>query len=135
MILRLIILLLIVGCGIFEEEDEIKEVKWIKVSDAEVNYKNPFAKYPSLYLMEGLEVDTISHNFVCEAPEGQFCEWEYDSRSLYYFNGDTCGSFISCRNLFHYLKPNYFEITIGSPQIHYSRLYPEEYEIFQYEYK
>ena len=128
MIRRLIILLLIVGCGT-EPEGEIKDVAWV-IADS------------MIYWTAAIDVITINnedywHSIYMElnndgSNEG-FQEWYSNSNYTpsYVFQNDTLQSADSVRNISHFVTPNYFEIidSDSSKTTIYSS------DVIKYEYK
>ena len=109
MIRRLILLLLIVGCGT-EPEDEIKDVAWVLYSNPSHGDNN------TLYWTKHFQPQIYDNGFI----------------NLAIFNGDSLFYHDSVRNIIHHIELNYFEILEGRWD---SELYPEQYELFEYEYK
>jgi len=128
MIRRLIILLLIVGCGT-EPEDEIKEVAWV-VADS------------LIYWTAGIDVITIDnedywYSIYMEFNNGSnegFQEWYSNTAYThsYIFQNDTLLTGDSVRTISHFIKANIIKVYDVSIE---KIIYPEEYEVFQYEYK
>ena len=128
MIRRLIILLLIVGCGT-EPEDEIKDVAWV-VADS------------MIYWTAGIDVITIDnedywYSIYMEFNNGSnegFQEWYSNTAytNSYIFQNDTLLMGDSVRTISHFIKANIIKVYDVSIE---KIIYPEEYEVFQYEYK
>ncbi len=131
----LLIILLIVGCDDFFEpedvatQDEILDVAWV-VADS------------LIYWTAGIDVITIDNEDywysiymeligIYGSDEG-FQEWYSNTAYThsYVFQNDTLQTGDSVRTISHFIEPNYFEI-IGESR----KLFPEDYDIFKYEYK
>jgi len=141
MIRRLIILLLIVGCE--EPNDEIKEVDWLLTQDtSNINEGSRNFNGTSLYWTDGNKPTII------ETVEVTECEPLNDGDSgvkiecgtfyTYLHQGDTIYFADSVNTIFHFVEPNYFETTFMSIILDWGiqsqRFYPQEYEVFKYEY-
>jgi len=126
MIRRLIILLLIVGCGT-EPEDEIKEVDWLLTQDtSNINEGSRNFNGTNLYYTNGYNPTIID-------TDSSYALHYYVFFYTYIFQGDTIYRADSVRTITHFVEPNYFEIieTIGETR----KLFSEDYEIFKFEYK
>jgi len=140
MIRRLIILLLIVGCeDSTEPKDEIQEVAWIY-----------FERFPyqgnttiGVDYTEGFEPDTFwntnmwgNYDACIEYNNSlteEYAPFNCEDYFGYIFLNDTINSIpILARNIIHFIEPNYFEIIERNSS---SLKFPEDYEIFKYEYK
>ena len=140
MIRRLIILLLIVGCE--EPNDEIKEVAWLLTQDtSNINEGSRNFNGTSLYWTDGnkpMIIDTVEVT-ECESPEDVASIVECGTFYTYLHQGDTIYFADSVNTIFHFVEPNYFETTFMSIILDWGiqsqRFYPQEYEVFKYEYK
>ncbi len=139
----LLLALLIVGCDeTLEPEDEIKEVAWLLTQDT-ANIKESFRNFNGtmLYWTDGnkpMIIDTVEVT-ECEQPDDVASIDECGTFYTYLHQGDTIYFADSVNTIFHFVEPNYFEITyriiIIDDKIIYPRFYPQEYEVFKYEYK
>ena len=164
MIRRLIILLLIIGCGTEPEDveiqDEIKEVAWIMVADS-IIYSNGTLITPRLYWTEGSKpavVDTlyqcsglmfpISYNECMETCEEMYAIAEWDP----FFDTIDCSTFTPQVHSFIYFSQGDSIFSADSVRnikhfiepdyfqiIHINRfhqmIYPEDDSSIKYEYK
>ena len=140
---RLIILLLIVGCE--EPNDEIKEVDWLLTQDtSNINEGSRNFNGTSLYWTDGNKptiidsVEVTECNYEVEDGEYGSVKIECGIFYTYLHQDDTIYNSISVNTIFHFVEPNYFETTFMSiiPDwgIQSQRFYPQEYEVFKYEY-
>ena len=139
----LLFALLVVGCE--EPHDEIKEVDWLLTQDTS-NINEGFRNFngTSLYWTDGNKPTIIDSVEVTECDyeieDGEYGSVKYECGTFYTFlnQGDTIYFADSVNTIFHFVEPNYFETTFMSlvwNNIQSQRFYPQEYEVFNYEYK
>ena len=139
--LILLSILFIVGCDTTEPKDEIQEVAWIYFE----SFPNQFGNTTiGVDYTEGFEPDTFWNTNSWENYDAcieynnslteQYAPFNCVGHFGYIFLNDTINSIPKlARNIIHFIEPNYFEIIEETPQS--SLKFPEDYEIFKYEYK
>jgi hypothetical protein len=124
MIRRLIILLLIVGCGTEPEDScDVCDVSWIIASDSSYSSGDLIENEPKLYYT----------NFI--PPSERDCTVVVDGDTLHFptIQGVLLVAWDSVRVITHFAEPNYFELIDLNSE---SRTYfPNDYETFKYGYK
>ena len=137
----LLIVLLIVGCE--EPNDEIKEVDWLLTQDtSNINEGSRNFNGTSLYWTDGNKPTIIDSVEVTECDyyvdDGEWVKNDCGTFYTFLNQGDTIYFADSVNTIFHFVEPNYFETTFKSifwNEILNQRFYPQEYEVFNYEYK
>ena len=137
----LLIALLIVGCEEpTEPEDEIKEVAWLLTQDtSNINESAHNFNGTKLYWTDGNKPTIIDTFEVTECEDNEYGGIKFDCGTLFYtylHQDDTLYSADSVNTIFHFVEPNYIETTYRLFELtHSQRFYPEDYEVFNYEYK
>ena len=152
MLRRLIILLLIVGCGT-EPEDDIKEVAWIykNTNNSSTNHEGQFywtegyapimrqnnlmqlsMENDSFYVYGKLDSDGLCCNASSNPTK---ISAGADFKHLYFFQTDSLYVFMvdSVENITHNIDSDRFELNYGNEVIEIGT--PYNYQIFIYQYK